>query len=80
MVKATVHAAMAGKTKILISLVNNRYVHLPISMAISQRNRVDPKGPLWRDVIGATGQPWIMKNDPDVMKKLEDTGSRPDSE
>jgi 6-phosphofructokinase 1 len=58
-----VHAAMAGKTKMLISLVNNNYVHLPIAMAVAQRNRVDLGGPLWRDVIESTGQPWCMTND-----------------
>ena len=57
-----VHAAMAGKTKILISLVNNTFVHLPMSIAVAQRNRVDPESSLWRDVIEATKQPVIMKN------------------
>jgi 6-phosphofructokinase 1 len=57
-----VHAAMAGKTKILISLVNNTFVHLPIRLAVSKRNRVDPESPLWRDVIETTGQPILMKN------------------
>ncbi len=57
-----VHAAMAGRTKILISLVNNTFVHLPIEIAINKRNTVDPEGSLWRDVIGATHQPAVMKN------------------
>jgi len=57
-----VHAAMAGKTKILISLVNNNFVHLPIRLAVSKRNRVDPESPLWRDVIEATGQPVQIRN------------------
>ena len=57
-----VHAAMAGKTKVLISLVNNTFVHLPIRLAVSKRNRVDPESPLWRDVIETTGQPVSMKD------------------
>jgi 6-phosphofructokinase 1 len=57
-----VHAAMAGKTKILITLVNNNFVHLPIRLAVSKRNRVDPESPLWRDVIEATGQPVQIRN------------------
>lgn len=57
-----VHAAMAGKTSMLISLVHNHFVHLPIKMAVSQKNVIDPEGPLWRDVIDATGQPMSMKN------------------
>jgi len=57
-----VHAAMAGRTKALISLINNNFVHLPIKMAVSERNYVDPEGSLWRDVLEVTTQPPIMKN------------------
>jgi 6-phosphofructokinase 1 len=57
-----VHAAMAGRTGILISLINDRLVHVPIRMAVSQVNRIDPDKELWRDVIDATGQPLSMKN------------------
>ena len=57
------HAAMAGKTKIVISQVNNAFVHIPIPMCVSERNRIDPESSLWRDVIEATHQPLIMKNE-----------------
>ena len=57
-----VHAAMAGKTEVLISLVNNNFVHLPIRLAVSKRNKVDPESPLWRDVIDRTGQPLLLKS------------------
>jgi 6-phosphofructokinase 1 len=57
-----VHAAMAGKTKMLVSLVNNTYVHVPIEVAVSKRNTIDPEGSLWRDVVEATHQPVIMTN------------------
>ncbi len=57
-----VHAAMAGKTNLLISLIHNHFVHLPIQMAVSRKNTIDPEGSLWRDVIDATGQPLLMKN------------------
>jgi len=54
------HAAMAGKTAMLVSLINNSYVHVPIELAVSRRNRIDPESPLWRDVIHATGQPALL--------------------
>lgn len=57
-----VHAGMAGKTKLLIGLLHNKYVHLPTSLATSRRNTVNPEGSMWRDVIDATGQPVLMKN------------------
>ncbi|MCL2801902.1 MAG: ATP-dependent 6-phosphofructokinase [Treponema sp.] len=59
---AAAHAAMAGKTKIIIGLVNNRFVHLPIKMVISHRNMVNPESSLWRDTLDATHQPPLMVN------------------
>ncbi len=56
------HAGMAGKTEVLISLINNAFVHLPIEPAVARRNRVDPEGPLWRDVLEVTHQPVRMTN------------------
>jgi len=57
-----VHAAMAGKTRMLVSLINNTFVHVPFRLAVSKRNQIDPESPLWRDVMQATGQPALMKN------------------
>ena len=59
---AAAHAAMAGKTKLIIGLVNNEFVHLPIRSVITHRNRVDPEGNLWRDTLDATQQPALMVN------------------
>jgi 6-phosphofructokinase 1 len=59
---AAVHAAMAGKTKLIIGLVNNEFVHLPIKAVISSRNHVEPEGNLWRDTLDATHQPALMVN------------------
>ena len=61
---AAAHAGMAGKTKVLIGLVNNEFVHLPMKAAVSQRNHVDPEGNLWRDTLDATHQPILMVNNP----------------
>jgi len=57
-----VHAAMAGKTKILIGMVNNEFVHIPIKAAVAKRNHVSPEGSLWRDAVDATQQPLSMLN------------------
>ena len=59
---AAAHAAMAGKTRLIIGLVNNEFVHLPIKAVISHRNHVDPESSLWRDTIDATHQPALMVN------------------
>lgn len=57
-----VHAAMAGKTEMIISLVNDQFVHVPIRLAVSKKNRINPDDGLWRDVTAVTGQPRLMKN------------------
>lgn len=57
-----VHAGMTGRTACMVGRVNNRLVHVPIGAASARRNRVDPQGPLWRDVVADTGQPLMMVN------------------
>jgi 6-phosphofructokinase 1 len=59
---AAAHAAMAGKTKLIIGLANNEFVHLPTEVVISKRSHVDPEGALWRDTLDATQQPVLMMN------------------
>ena len=63
-----VHAAMAGKTKLVIGLVHDKFVHLPIKMVTKHRNAVDPEGSLWRDTLDATGQPNHMVNNMEAAK------------
>ncbi|MGM0567963.1 MAG: ATP-dependent 6-phosphofructokinase [Elusimicrobiota bacterium] len=53
----TVHAAMSGRTDMLVSSWNSRYVHVPIPMAVEKRKAVNPAARLWRTVMGATHQP-----------------------
>ena len=57
------HAAMSGRTGLLIGYCNRHYVHIPIAAAVSRRKLIDPDGPDWRAVVEATGQPAVMKND-----------------
>jgi 6-phosphofructokinase 1 len=57
-----VHAAMAGRSKIIIGMVHGRFVHIPVKAAVSRRNYVDPEGALWRDAVDATQQPPVMVN------------------
>lgn len=56
-----VHAAMAGKTGMLVGLMKDEYVHLPLRM-VGSGARVDPEGNIWMRVLEATGQPPSMKN------------------
>ncbi len=51
-----VHAAMAGKTGMLIGHWNDEFVHLPMRLSAGKRKKIDPSGRLWRNVLAATGQ------------------------
>ncbi|MDD5099455.1 MAG: ATP-dependent 6-phosphofructokinase [Syntrophales bacterium] len=57
-----VHAGMAGKTGMLVGLMNDEYVHIPLKL-IRSGNRVDPGGNIWMRVLEATGQPPSMMNE-----------------
>jgi 6-phosphofructokinase 1 len=52
-----VHAAMAGKTNLVVGFWNGVFTHIPISLAVSEKKRVDPEGLLWTSVLATTGQP-----------------------
>jgi 6-phosphofructokinase 1 len=51
-----VHAAMAGKTAIVIGHWNNYFTHVPIELATRERLKIDLDGALWKGVISATRQ------------------------
>lgn len=51
-----VHAAMAGKTSVVIGHWNNYFTHVPISLATYARQKIDLDGALWKGVLGATRQ------------------------
>jgi len=57
-----VHAAMSGKTAMIVGMVNGRFVHIPIGVATKSRSKVDPEDSLWRDAVESTHQPFSMKN------------------
>jgi len=57
-----VHAAMAGKTRFVVSNWHGVYCQLPIALAISKRKTINPGERLWLNVLESTGQP-SFKND-----------------
>ncbi len=57
MARHAVHAAMAGKTDMLIGFHNGTFVHVPIPTATAQRKRMEIPSDLWSAVLSTTGQP-----------------------
>ena len=56
-----VHAAMTGRTSMVVGRWHSHYVHIPMALAIRTRKTVDPKGPLWMAVLESTNQPVTWK-------------------
>ncbi|MGL1904074.1 MAG: ATP-dependent 6-phosphofructokinase [Fibrobacterales bacterium] len=54
--KNAVHAAMAGKTNMVIGHWADSFTHVPIHLATMDRKKVNQAGSLWRAVLGATRQ------------------------
>jgi 6-phosphofructokinase 1 len=52
-----VHAAMAGKTGLVIGLVHDQCIHVPIELLAAQQKALEPDGSVWQAVLAATGQP-----------------------
>jgi 6-phosphofructokinase 1 len=57
MAQSAAHAAMSGRTEMVIGLRNSKLIHLPMPLIAQGRKRVDPRGDLWFAVLEATGQP-----------------------
>ncbi len=55
--QAAVHAALSGRTEMVVGRWRRRFVHLPIALPVRKRNQVDPHGDLWMSVVEATRQP-----------------------
>jgi 6-phosphofructokinase 1 len=52
-----VHAAMAGKTGLVIGFLHDEFIHVPIELLAGRKKSIDPAGPVWRGTLAATGQP-----------------------
>lgn len=51
-----VHAAMAGKTGLVIGFQHDTFTHVPIELITSRKKQLDLNSPAWLGVLAATGQ------------------------
>ena len=64
MARNAVHAAMAGKTDVMVGAWNQTIIWVPIAAAVAERKRLNPDGDMWNAVIATTGQPsWRSPGD-----------------
>ncbi|KAI8847200.1 phosphofructokinase domain-containing protein [Chytridium lagenaria] len=76
-----VHAAMAGKTNMIVGVIHNEFVHLPISRAVQFRKKVDIKGRSFQAFLDASGMPLdLCVKDPKAVLKEEGVERLPSPE
>ncbi len=51
-----IHAAMAGRTDMVVAKLQDRFVHLPLDLVTSKRRKLNIYSDLWRAVLESTGQ------------------------
>jgi 6-phosphofructokinase 1 len=55
-----VHAAMAGKTDMMIGRLHRVFTHVPLPLVLTEKKHIDPAGELWLAVTESTGQPGFV--------------------
>ena len=50
------HAAMAGKTDVLVGLMHMEFVHVPLGLSVGQTKQLSPESDWWTAVMAITGQ------------------------
>lgn len=67
-----VHAAMAGRTDMVVAKIQDRFVHLPFEIVTRMRRRLNIRSDFWRAVLESTGQSGLKGMLP---SQLEDSAS-----
>jgi 6-phosphofructokinase 1 len=55
--QSAVHAAMSGRTGMLVGYWHGRMTHVPLKMLEGRRQSISPSGDLWFNILETTGQP-----------------------
>lgn len=55
-----VHAAMAGKTGLVIGFMHEQFIHVPIELLVAREKCINPDDNVWRAVLACTCQPEML--------------------
>ena len=55
--RQAVHAAMAGKTGLVIGFLHGVFIHVPTGLIVSGVKQLEPEGLVWQAVLATTRQP-----------------------
>jgi 6-phosphofructokinase 1 len=54
--QSAVHAAMSGRTAMVVGYRNNHFIHLPMALVTRFRKKLETNGRIWKTVLDTTGQ------------------------
>ena len=60
----SVHAAMSGRTAMMVGIWNGRYVNIPLTLATRGKKCINTNSNYWRNVLETTGQPPLRAGEP----------------
>lgn len=68
-----VHAAMSGKTGMVVANIMDKFVHLPLELVTRKRRTMNIRSDLWQSVLETTGQGDVMgmPPEPENCKEVE---------
>lgn len=58
--QSAVHAAMSGRTNMVVGYWNRFFTHVPTALVVEERKVLDPNDRTWQSVLAITGQPHSM--------------------
>lgn len=65
-----VHAAMSGKTGMVVADIMDKFVHLPLELVTRKRRTLNRRSDLWQSVLETTGQGNVMGMSPQPEQSL----------
>lgn len=58
------HAAMSGRTGMVVAQIMDKFVHLPFALITKKRRKINLQSSLWRTVLACTGQGTLITWNP----------------
>ncbi len=56
-----VPSGISGRTNMVVGFWNHQFTHMPISLAVSKRKKIDPKGDLWSSSRRPDNQGYVIR-------------------
>lgn len=69
------HAAMSGRTGMVVAQIMDQFVHLPLALVTEKRRKLNPNSSLWRSVLACSGQGPLVDCIPNSLAAADAAGN-----